>query len=359
MRILLLAPYPLGKVASQRFRFEQYLDPLAERGIDIHVHPLLDEPTARVLYQRGHVPAKSLAVVRGAVKRLTDLISAQRYQAVFIHREAFPLGYPIVERLLSVLRIPYIFDFDDAIYLANTSDANRWVAPLKYPAKTQTTVRHASLVLAGNRHLAGWAQSFNDEVRILPTTIDTELYLPRERQRRERVCVGWSGSLTTIEHLRPLGGVLANLQRSHGIRIKVIGDPSFSLPGAKVEALAWQESSELTELADIDIGIMPLPDDDWARGKCGFKALQYMGLGIPAVISPVGVNVEIARDGAARLASGEQQWREVLTELIEDPECRLAQGRRGRRRVEDEYSVRAHVEGYVDAIRTVVGFERA
>src|SRR5262249_6744221 len=153
--------------------------------------------------------------------------------------------------------------------------------------------------------------------------------------------VGWSGSHHTAIYLDALAPVLRDLQRETGVRLRVIGDEHFAIPGAEVEALPWREKTELADLAEIDIGLMPMPDDQWARGKCGLKALQYMALGIPAVISPVGVNVEIASDGAALLANGPAEWSDTILRLIQSTERRAELATRGRARVEQRYSVRA------------------
>src|SRR5262249_17735773 len=145
--------------------------------------------------------------------------------------------------------------------------------------------------------------------------------------------------------------VLREIQRERGVELRVIGDRSYSLPGARVEALEWSAATEIADLQRIDIGVMPLPDDEWSRGKCGLKALQYMALGIPTVLSPVGVKREIARDGAAILADGEVEWLQSLRRLIDDPALRSSVGEAGRIRVERAYSVTATLPLWEDVLR--------
>ena len=189
---------------------------------------------------------------------------------------------------------------------------------------------------------------------MIPTTIDTDLYRPAAREDGERVCIGWSGSKTTIEHLKTVSDVLRDVQAEHGVRLRVVGDARFEIPGAEVESTDWSEDSELTDLGEMDIGIMPLPDEDWARGKCGLKALQYMALGISTVMSPVGVNSEIAEDGAALLAGDRDAWRRTLTELVTDADARGRLGEAGRQRVLERYSTDANEQALVDALKSVV-----
>jgi glycosyltransferase involved in cell wall biosynthesis len=351
LRVLLLAPYPLGTVPGQRFRFEQYLQPLAARGVRVDVHALLDAPGTGAA--SGLATARSSAAwfLRAAAQRLHDVLTAASYDLVFVYREAYPLGPPVFERVLAARRTPFMVDFDDAIWLPNSSSGKRLVEVLKNPRKTRMAVRRATLVTTGNEYLADWARRLNPQVRVIPTTIDTDVYRPPAKPTSDRICIGWTGSVTTAPYLESLCPLLADLQRRHRVRLRVIGArPGFRIPGAEVEAMPWSSATEVADISAIDIGLMPLPETEWARGKCGLKALQYMALGIPTVMSPVGVNRKIAAGGAAVLARELREWEQVLEHLIADGDERERLGGRGRRRVEDEYSVRANLSQYVDAL---------
>jgi glycosyltransferase involved in cell wall biosynthesis len=350
-RVLLLAPYPTRTAPSQRFRFEQYIEVLRADGIELDVRPLLERSAMGLLYEEGRFGRKSALLAGAATRRAAEVVRMRRYDVAFVHREAFPLGYPVFEWLIRRLRVPYLFDLDDAIYLPNVSAANRPLVALKRPHKAVAIARGARMVTVGNEFLAEWARRHNDEVRVIPTTIDTDLYRPREERPEGPPCVGWSGSRTTIQHLAPLRGVLRRLQLEWGVRLRVIGDASFSVPGAEVEALDWDEGREIQDLSELHVGLMPLPDDPWSRGKCGLKALQYMALGIPTVMSPVGVNREIGAAGAALFATSEREWHAAVCRLLDDPSLRAELAVRGRERVEARYSVTANSPRYRDAIR--------
>lgn len=354
LRLVVIVPYPLRRAPGQRFRFEQYLDTWRDAGIEVDVRPLFGTVEMGVLYRPGNVPRKIALVLRAAGRRLGDLVRARRYDVAFVYREAFPLGYPIVERLLPKLGVPYIFDLDDAIWLPSSTDANRAFQWLKMPDKAGVIARHAALVTAGNEHIAEWARAYTDRVMVVPTTIDTERYRPAPTRDYGRT-IGWSGSATTIQHLRTVERVLAEVQRDHDVNLRVIGDPTYELDGAEIDVRPWQEETELHDLAELDIGVMPLPDDEWSRGKCGLKALQYMALGIPTMMSPVGVNRAIAEDGAAVLAGDHDEWRRLLVELLNDPARRAELGRLGRQRVEERYSQRAIAPLWVEAVRRAAG----
>ncbi len=350
MRLLILAPYPQRTAPSQRFRFEQYLGRLGRHGIDADVRSLTTGGPAGAGPWAG---GRLQTAVTGALRRLEDVLRSRRYDAVMVHREAFPIGPPLVERAIRSRRIPMIFDFDDAIYLPNVSDENRRLAWMKVPSKVGTIVEMSDLVIAGNQELADWAGARNRNVRVIPTTIDTDLYRPMPARERDRVCIGWSGSRTTIEHLETVAGALREVQAAHGARIRVVGDARFRIAGAEVTATDWREDTELSDLGEMDVGIMPLPDDRWARGKCGLKALQYMALAIPTVMSPVGVNAEIAAGDAALLARDGDEWARTLGELVEDLEARRRLGRAGRQRVLEAYSTDANEEAFAAALLSV------
>jgi glycosyltransferase involved in cell wall biosynthesis len=304
-----------------------------------------------IIHRPGSLTGKARLTLAGAARRLRDTAAARRYDLVVVHRESLPLGPAWVESILRTLGVPYVFDFDDAIYLGDTSTANRHLGWLTAPGKTITVISGASGVLAGNEHLARWASAHNHRVTVIPTAIDTDRYQPVSMRDQDPVCIGWTGSMSTIPHLELIAPVLRELQLEEQVRIRVIGDPQFQISGAKVESLPWRRESELEDLSQIDIGVMPLPDDEWGRGKCGFKALQYMGIGIPAVLSPVGVNVAIAQDGAAILASTAEEWKGSLRSLIADPALRAELGAAGRRRVEEAYSVQVVLPQLERALR--------
>ncbi len=357
MRVLLLAPYPPDHAPSQRFRFEQYLEDWRRHGVACEVSPLLDADAYRTLYQSGRHARKAAALLRALGIRLQDARRARRYDAVFIHREAFFLGPPAIEWLIRRAGVPIIFDFDDAIYLPNVSAANRAVGRWKWPEKFARILSWSRVVIAGNEGLAQYARQYAAEVCVIPTTIDTAWYRPQApRPAGAPVRLGWSGSMTTIDHVRLLEPVFRTLCARYPLQLRVIGDAAFQLSGLPVEALPWRRQTELEDLGGVDIGVMPLPDEDWARGKCGLKALQYMALGIPAVCSPVGVNTAIIEDGVnGLLADSPEAWVAKLSRLIEDAALRQRLGQAGRSTVEMQYSVRVNAPRYLKVFERVSG----
>jgi glycosyltransferase involved in cell wall biosynthesis len=211
-------------------------------------------------------------------------------------------------------------------------------------------------VMAGNSYLAEYARQVNANVTIVPTTIDTEKYAVRtEAHESELPTIGWTGSFSTVQHLDTLRSALQKLAKQTKFRLRVIGTPTYKLDGLDVEAMPWRADTELEDLHAIDIGVMPLPDDAWSKGKCGLKALQFMALGIPTVCSPVGVNTEIIQDGEnGFIASSEDEWVEKLGRLVHSAELRRQLGRAGRRTVEAKYSANVQAPRVFELLRSVV-----
>ena len=254
-----------------------------------------------------------------------------------------------------------IFDFDDTIWRHQTGEIkskNKIFYTLKNPKKIISIIKVAHLVIAGNTYLSDFSKNYNQNVEIIPTTIDTQTYSFTPKTNNGKVCIGWSGSFSTIIHFEFVLGALERLKEKYGDRIyfKVIGDKTFQHKKLHIQGLAWKGDSELKELREIDIGLMPLPNDEWTKGKCGLKGLQYMALGIPAIMSPVGVNVDIVQDGVnGYLAKEEDEWVEKISCLIDSFELRKRIGLEGRKTVEKHYSVKANKERYVKVFDRLLG----
>jgi glycosyltransferase involved in cell wall biosynthesis len=350
-KVLFLTLHRPNRSPSQRFRFEQYLNILKENGFDYEFSFLLDAKDDAVFYKKGHFLAKALIVLKSISKRLRELFNVSSYDIVFIQRECFMLGSSFFERQFSKSGVKMIFDFDDSIWLQNVSDANKTFAWLKNPNKTSKIISYSNLIFAGNHYLKDYALQFNNNVEIIPTTIDTIEYQKILVPASEKVVIGWSGSITTIQHFEYALSVLKKLKAKYkdAIEIKVIGDANYANAELGIKGLGWNKQTELYDLSSFDIGIMPLPDDEWAKGKCGLKGLQYMALEIPTIMSPVGVNTEIIQDGKnGFLVSSEEEWLTRLSMLIESKELREQIGKAGRNTVVEKYSVEANKQKYLN-----------
>jgi len=361
-RILVAVPYLYDTVPGQRFRIEQWARLFEKEGIAFHFIPFESEELRRVLHTRGHYVRKISELTRCMIRRFRWVWTLDDgWDAVVVYRELLPLGPPILERWLARKGIPIVFDFDDSIFLPDVSDANRRFGWLKYPGKTAEMCRLSAHVTVGNQYLLEYARRYTERVSVIPTTIDIDAYtMKADNVIRGQPVIGWSGSLTTFKHLKILEPTLRALRQAVEFKLKVVGVEAVEFDGLDVESQPWTAEGELEALQSFDVGIMPLPDDAWARGKCGLKALQYMAVGVPTVASPVGVNTEIVIDGQnGFLASTEGEWIDKLSRLLGDQALREQLAREGRRTVEERYPGHVHGRRLLEVLQRVHDASRA
>jgi glycosyltransferase involved in cell wall biosynthesis len=342
VKVLALVPGPFDTTPGQRFRIEQWTPYLRAEGIEVELASFLDAETEQAMRRPGRVVMKAAGVTRGLARRLAVAARARAGDVVYVFREAALAGPPVVERLLQRRGARLVLDFDDAVWLSYRSPAHPHLARLKFPGKTATLCRLARHVMAGNEYLAGYARRFNGNVTVVPTTIDTTRYVPVPRPANDVPVIGWTGSYSTARYLQILVPVLKRLQEKRRFRLVVVG-AELRVDGIEIECRPWRAASEVEDLRDIDVGVMPLHDTEWERGKCGLKALQYMALGIPSVVSPVGVSTEMVTNGVEGFtAATEAEWEEALAHLLGDPARRARMGAASRETVVRRYSAAVH-----------------
>ena len=345
----------MNRAPGQRFRFEQYLDSLRADGIECEFSPLLTKEDDRIFYGKASALRKALVLSRCAARRTRDIARARSFDAVFLQREAFFGGWPLFERAFKAQGVRLALDFDDAIWLLDVSEANRRYAWLKRPQKTAEVARMADLVIAGNSFLRDYAREYNSNVVVIPTTIDTNSYRRTAPLRTSgQVCIGWTGSTTTIRNFETGVPYLTELRARYGdaVRFRVIGDASYRNEALGIRGEAWDAAVEVETLSDMDIGIMPLPDEEWSKGKCGLKGLQFMALQIPVVMENLGANREIVTDGTdGFLATGQAEWVAKVSALVDSAVMRERVGSAGRQTIEARYSVNSQRSVYSQVLR--------
>lgn len=354
MKILLLTRYDrLG--ASSRLRALQYLPYFQSLGWQVDPVPFFSQAYLRNLYAAQSTWKQVLIAY---LRRFKALTRAGDYDLVWIEKEVLPFFPAVAERLLKGLRIPYMVDYDDALF--HQYDLHRlWPVRAVLGRKIDAVMRHASVVVAGNQYLADRARNAGARsVEIVPTVIDLDRYatpVPRSETADRPLVVGWIGTPKTSRYLHPLKSVFASLQSRFNVRFVAVGASRKSLGGLPVEPWPWTEATEVESIKKFDIGIMPLDDSPWERGKCGYKLIQYMACGLPVVASPVGVNCEIVEPAVnGWLVDDLAEWENKLVAVIENSEMRQGMGRQGRARVEEWYSLQAQAERVKDFLREAV-----
>lgn len=351
MHILFIVPYPTDKAPSQRFRFEQYYSLLDQKGITYEIKPFLSREIWDILYLPGRFPKKAMGILGGLFKRFFLLFALKKYDYIFIHREATPIGPSFFEYFASKwLKKKIVYDFDDAIWIPNYSEANSFFSFLKGYGNVHKICNYAWKVSCGNEFLCNYALQFNKNVVYNPTTIDTENYHNQiKNQDSNTFVIGWTGSHSTIRYISEIIPVLAELEKKYEFTFRVISDlkPEFELKS--LEYVKWKKDSEIEDLLGFNIGIMPLVDDKWANGKCGFKALQYMSLGIPALVSPVGVNTRIVDNGInGFICNSKEDWKSAIEKLLVDKELLKKMSEQTRIKIVEHYSVKSNSQNFIE-----------
>ncbi len=352
MKVLLLSRYgPLG--ASSRVRFLQYLPYFRSQGVEVTVSPVLSDDYLLSLYSGS---SRWREVVKGYVGRILALLGARQFDVVIIEKELFPFMPAIAERFLRLIGVPFVADYDDALFHRYDCHSNVWVRRL-LGKKIDSVMRHATTVIAGNNYLAEHAyRAGANRVEIIPTVVDAERYQPIKKTVAKAPVVGWIGTPNTSRYLTPLLPVFEALQKEMPVRFVAVGARPEDFAGTPVETRPWSEETEVDSIQQFDIGIMPLEDTSWERGKCGYKLIQYMACGVPVLASPVGVNCEIViPDENGLLVNTPDEWKQALRRLLQaDTSTRHAMGRVGRECVTNWYSLLAQAPRFLAVVREVM-----
>ena len=353
MRLLALTRY--GRQGpSSRIRLLQYLPALQAAGIDVQVKPFFDEDYVAGLY-RGRVSPAS--VLRPYARRLRAMYGVDQYDVIWLEKEILPWWPEPFERAVAPTSRPIVVDFDDAVFLRYDRHSSSTVRAV-LSDKIDGVMRRAACVIVGNEYLAERARKAGSRcVEWLPTVVDLDRYRVRswEPDEGQRTVVGWIGSPATAHFLQLVAPVLGRLSGALNLRCVAIGARADQLSGTPFEPWPWTEETEADTLGRVDIGIMPLPDSPFERGKCGYKLIQYMACGVPVIASPVGINRQIVTPDVGFLASTEQDWADALTALATDRARRQTMGGAGRASVERIYCLQVQAPRFVELLYRVAG----
>lgn len=343
-----LTAYPLS-AASARVRIGDFRPFLHEHGVELTHRSALTGAEYGVLKSDAMPLRKAAILARSAVRAARE----QRGDDLLL-----------VQRLLLLTPLPGIdpparvdaYDIDDALFVGSPATANRhfqWVKQER--RRSVSTMRRARLVIAANAFLAGYARTLNRRVEVIPSCVDPHVQPLHEHSEVDVVRIGWIGSHTTVEYLRPVLGVLARLgDLGRPTKLVVIGADT-GIRADWIEHRPWSLARQAADLADLDIGIMPLPDSEWARGKSGYKLLQYFTAGVPAVASPVGINAELVGGGRGLTARSESEWTQSLLALVQSAEERRERGALARSYVEANYSYQRWAPELAALLRSLAG----
>ncbi|WP_288365944.1 glycosyltransferase family 4 protein [uncultured Marinobacter sp.] len=333
----------------------QFLTALADEGIEVTSSSLFDEKYLTELYTKGHrSKVRSLFLY---LKRLFILLTVFRYEVLWIEYEVFPYLPAFAERLLKLLGKPYVVDYDDAVFHNYDCSGSPLVRAL-LGKKIDAVMRNAACVVAGNKYLAARARRAGSyRIELVPTVVDSERYQVGRRVQSKNPVIGWIGSPSTQRYVVDIRVALKNVCDQTGARLLLVGATESvreQLPGVPVDVVRWTEDSEADLVSQMDVGIMPLEDGPWEKGKCGYKLIQYMACGVPVVASPVGVNFEIVNENhCGQLAESLSEWTGDLLRILNSRPLQSEFGMAGRKAVEQKYSLQVQAPVLAGILRSV------
>jgi len=351
--ILFLTRYD-RKAASSRYRFLQYIPYLEKEGFSCVISPLFDESyfNKYLNFQRK----KKFDLFKYLITRVLTLFTAHKFKLVVLEKELIPYAPAVLERILNITGIPYIVDYDDAIFHQYDCHPNPIIRTI-FKKKIAVVMRNARLVIAGNPYLANYAQQAGaKEVEVIPTVIDITKY-PEQRiiKNNNIFTIIWIGSPSTYQHVEMIMPILTNISADHNSKVLLIGPGERKINTAGIKVQAWSETSEVADLQAAHVGIMPLPNTPWNRGKCGFKLIQYMASSLPVIASPVGVNTTLIEHGKnGYLASTNDEWITYFNLLRQTVDKGQKMGVYGRDKVKNNYCIQATAPRLIELFLQII-----
>ena len=356
MKVFGLASYPV-EAAATRYRLQQFVDPLAARGIELTIKPFLDSDSFKRLYRNRSHMRTAIDLMWAMARRVGSCARLGQADVILVQREAMILGPPIVEWLATrILKRPMVLDLDDATYVPYTSPTYGGLAKaLKFFRKTDDLIRWSRVVICGNQTVAEYVSSKGARTEIIPTVVDTEKFKPTSSSNRSLPVIGWVGTHSTFPFMQSILPALSELAKTHPFKLKIVGSGSAAVvvPGIEVENREWNLAREVEDFQSLDIGLYPVSaDNNWATGKSGFKAIQYMSAGVPYVATPIGAAAQIVQENLTHFfATTQEDWIDKLKTLLADPERRRKMGEAGRRHAVECYHLESQAEKLAKVLR--------
>ncbi len=355
MRVLTLVPNQKGFSPGQRGSIELWESVLKSAGIELDYAPFETDKLSRILYKNGNHLSKAFEMIRGYVDRIGLLKRLDQYDAVFVYREAALLGPAFLEKMVARKK-PIIYQLDDPLFMPYKSPSNGYLSYLKFFGKIKEIIRISKVVMVNSSHIREYAEQFNKNIWQVPSIVDTQKFTYEPfSENIKRVCVGWSGSPTTLKNIKLVEKPLARLSEKDVCDIRFIGGTDFNLENVKYTAQKWNGATEVEDLRQIQIGLVPLPENSWNKYKFIMKTAQYMALGIVPVGTPMASNTEVIRHGEnGFLAATDDEWLEYLTILIKDYKLRSKMSVEAAKDAQANYSLEANAPKVIEAFRAAM-----
>lgn len=360
-KILVLCPYPKDCAPSQRLKFEQYYPYFEENGFKVTISPFVTPAFWKILYKNGKFLKKLYFTIIGYLRRIRDLFRVRNYDIIYIHLWATPLGPPIYEFLVKILAKKIIYDIDDMVFLGHSSEANKYFKFLKGKQKMIYLMKISNHAITCTPYLDNFVRKYNKNTTDISSSVNTDIYVFKEKDNfNNPLIIGWSGSHSTSKYLKILEPVFTELLKLNvNYIVHVIGDENFkfSNPEIPVKCKKWNLETEISDLQEFDIGVYPLPDEEWVYGKSGLKAIQYMALGIPTIATAIGANYRIIKhhyNGFLIQNNEIDQWVNTIIYIYKNRELTKNITINARNTILNNYSVNALKNKYLNVLQKVL-----
>jgi L-malate glycosyltransferase len=356
-KILILCPYPKDTTAGQRLKYEQYIADWEAQGIQVDVSSFMSDSFWEIVYQPNKGLAKALKTFQGYLSRITDLFKVPSYDVVYIFMYVTPFGFAGYERIVRLLAKKVIYDLEDNLLLGPVK--NGFKDLIRGVEKTKYLIRTSDSVITSSPKLNDQCLKINKfkNCTYISSSIDTDRYVARNVDTSDRkMTIGWTGTFSTLPYLRLLEDVLRKVYQIIPFKLVVICDADYELEGVEVESIRWKKETEIEDLQKIDIGVYPLPFNDWVSGKSGLKAIQYMAMSIPSVSTKIStVETFINHNENGMLVVSDQEWIDALVDLLSNPEKRTKLGIAGKATLDARFSKKVIAKQYREIILSVLG----
>jgi glycosyltransferase involved in cell wall biosynthesis len=341
MKVLAIVPYHLNFCAGQRFRIELWAKELANRGIEVEYLPFTNQNLTDVLYTQGQNLKKASLMLSAFIQQLTQVFKSNKPDLIFIYREAALIGPAIIEKIVRRWKIPIVYDIDEPLFVPYKSPTSGHLNKLKFFSKVDELFKMSDSVFAVNKAIGDYASKFNDDIEIVPMTVDINRYQPKaEKIENEKPIIAWVGTRTNQPMIELAVPPMRELAKEKDFTFRIIADDEMKFDGLDIDFVPWAYNVEVPKLQEADIGVVPVIETDWSPYKFFFKTVQFMSLGMPVVASATGSNLEIIEDGVnGFLAKDEKDWHEKLKLLIENADLRKQFGKKARQTVLERFDI--------------------
>lgn len=354
MRVLTLVPNQKGYSPGQRGSIELWEKVLKPAGIELDYAPFETDKLHKILYTSGNQLAKAVEMARGYINRLGLLKKLDDYDAVFVYREAALFGPAFLEKMIARKK-PIIYQLDDPLFMPYRSPSNGYLSYLKFFGKIKEIIRISKVVMVNSTPIREYAEQYNKNVRQIPSIVNAEKFVYKPfTENGKKVCIGWSGSPTTLKNIKLIQIPLQEISRAGICDLHFIGGEDFGLEDVKYSAQKWNSETEVEDLRKMQIGLVPLPENAWNPYKFIMKTAQYMALGIVPVGTPMASNPEVIQHGEnGFLAGTDEEWVEYLNILAKDADLRNGMSIRAAEDARSKYTLEANTDQIVEAFRSV------